>query len=143
VFFWAFLRSAYCLVRGPLCKTFSKMFKRLYSTSFQNILTTTTGRVALITLNRPKALNALNTPLMLELNQALQSYDKDDSIGCIVLTGSLKAFAAGADIKEMKDLEFIENYKRDFLKDWTGISKTRKPVVAAVNGFALGGGCEV
>lgn len=114
------------------------MFRRLYSTSYENILTSTQGRVALITLNRPKALNALNTPLMIDLNKALQEFDGDESIGAIVLTGSDKAFAAGADIKEMKDRGFIENYKTDFLKDWTGITRIRKPVLAAVNGFALG-----
>ena len=97
----------------------------------------------MVTLNRPKALNALNTPLMLELNEALSKFDTDDSVGAMVITGSEKAFAAGADIKEMKDLDFVPNYKKNFLGDWTGIASIRKPVIAAVNGFALGGGCEV
>jgi enoyl-CoA hydratase/carnithine racemase len=110
---------------------------------YQNILTSQKGRVAVVTLNRPKALNALNSALMKELNEALREYDSDDSVGAIVVTGSEKAFAAGADIKEMKDLDFVSNYKNNFLNDWTGITSIRKPVIAAVNGFALGGGCEV
>jgi enoyl-CoA hydratase/carnithine racemase len=113
------------------------------SNSFENIIVTTKGRVGIIQLNRPKALNALNTPLMIELNQALNSFDANESIGAIVLTGSEKAFAAGADIKEMKDLNFISNFKNNFLNNWTGVASTRKPVLAAVNGFALGGGCEL
>ncbi|KAI9349056.1 ClpP/crotonase-like domain-containing protein [Obelidium mucronatum] len=80
---------------------------------------------------------------MKDLNDALTAFDKDDSVGAMVVTGSEKAFAAGADIKEMKDLEFISCYKNNFLGDWTGITSIRKPIIAAVNGFALGGGCEV
>ncbi|KAF8348168.1 enoyl-CoA hydratase [Amanita rubescens] len=99
--------------------------------------------VTLITLNRPKALNALSSPLFKELNQALADADNDSSVGAIVLTGSEKAFAAGADIKEMKDKEFADVYKTDFLEEWTRLSRIRKPIIAAVSGYALGGGCEL
>ncbi|GAA5993031.1 hypothetical protein JCM10908_003067 [Rhodotorula pacifica] len=99
--------------------------------------------VSQITLNRPKALNALNSTLFHELNSALRSFSNDDSIRCVVLTGSEKAFAAGADIKEMKDKQFAEVYKGDFLAHWTELSQFRKPIVAAVSGYALGGGCEL
>ncbi|THH14799.1 hypothetical protein EW146_g5577 [Bondarzewia mesenterica] len=94
--------------------------------------------VGLITLNRPKALNALSSPLFLELNEALAELDADDAIGAIVLTGSERAFAAGADIKEMKDKQFSETYKSRFLENWTQVTNLRKPVIAA-----LGGGCEL
>ncbi|KAJ3044795.1 Fatty acid oxidation complex subunit alpha [Rhizophlyctis rosea] len=118
---------------------------RAYSSGKQyaNILTEEKGRVAIITLNRPKALNALNSPLMKDLNDALRSYDSDPGIGAIIITGNEKAFAAGADIKEMKPLTFIDNFKNNFIGDWTGVSNIRKPIIAAVNGFALGGGCEL
>lgn len=99
--------------------------------------------VVLITLNRPKALNALCSPLFAELNQAFLEADADDSVGAMVLTGSEKAFAAGADIKEMQDKEYSDVFKTRFLEDWTQLSKTRKPVIAAVSGYALGGGCEL
>ncbi|KAG5638806.1 hypothetical protein H0H81_010035 [Sphagnurus paluster] len=99
--------------------------------------------VALITLNRPKALNALCSPLFAELNQALREADEDTSVSAIVLTGSEKAFAAGADIKEMKDLEFSHVYKNRFLEDWAEMTRIRKPIIAAVSGYALGGGCEL
>ncbi|KAF9467348.1 ClpP/crotonase-like domain-containing protein [Collybia nuda] len=99
--------------------------------------------VALITLNRPKALNALCSPLFVELNQALKDLDNDASVGAVVLTGSEKAFAAGADIKEMKDKEFADAYKNRFLEDWADMTKIRKPIIAAVSGYALGGGCEL
>ncbi|GAA6013626.1 hypothetical protein JCM10207_004795 [Rhodosporidiobolus poonsookiae] len=99
--------------------------------------------VSLITLNRPKALNALNSTLFHELNSALATLSTDDSVGAVVLTGSDKAFAAGADIKEMKDKQFAEVYKGDFLAHWTELSRFRKPIVAAVSGYALGGGCEL
>ncbi|KAJ6558507.1 enoyl-CoA hydratase [Mycena vulgaris] len=99
--------------------------------------------VALITLNRPKALNALCSPLFTELNQAFLEADADDTVGAIVLTGSEKAFAAGADIKEMQHKEYSEVFKTRFLEDWTALSQTRKPIIAAVSGYALGGGCEL
>ncbi|KAF8893941.1 ClpP/crotonase-like domain-containing protein [Infundibulicybe gibba] len=98
--------------------------------------------VALITLNRPKALNALSSPLFVEINTALAQADADPEVGAIVLTGSEKAFAAGADIKEMKDKDYVDVYRNNFLENWS-FSKIRKPVIAAVSGYALGGGCEL
>ena len=101
-------------------------------------------QVGVITLHRPKALNALNAPLMDELGQALKAFDADESIGCIVITGSEKAFAAGADIAAMAKFEFSQVYKDDFIsRNWEVIRSVRKPVIAAVSGFALGGGCEL
>jgi len=101
-------------------------------------------KVAIITLNRPKQLNALNDQLMTELGQALQAFDADPAIGCIVLTGSEKAFAAGADIGGMANYSFADVYKGDFItRNWEAIRSIRKPVIAAVSGFALGGGCEL
>ncbi len=112
--------------------------------SYEFITTAVKGRVALITLNRPKQLNALNAKLMQELAAALYGFDADDGIGAIVLTGSEKAFAAGADIGAMKDWDFLEVYKSDYVtRDWEHIRNIRKPVVAAVAGYALGGGCEL
>ncbi|KAI9193065.1 ClpP/crotonase-like domain-containing protein [Polychytrium aggregatum] len=111
--------------------------------SYEHILSSTKGRVGLITLNRPKALNALCTPLMHELNDALGKFDSDENIGSIVITGSERSFAAGADIKEMSNLHFPDTYSRNFLADWTAINSVRKPIIAAVNGYALGGGCEL
>ncbi|KDQ27962.1 hypothetical protein PLEOSDRAFT_1040766 [Pleurotus ostreatus PC15] len=99
--------------------------------------------VSLITLNRPRALNALCSPLFVELNDALRKADEDPEVGAIVLTGSERAFAAGADIKEMKDKEFSDVYKNNFLENWATMTKIRKPIIAAVSGFALGGGCEL
>jgi enoyl-CoA hydratase len=112
--------------------------------TYQNILVSNNERVGLITLNRPKALNALNDDLMNELGEALLSLDADESIGCIVITGSEKAFAAGADISMMAKYGFMDVYKGDYItRNWETIRKIRKPVIAAVSGFALGGGCEL
>ncbi len=111
--------------------------------AFENILIEKTGGVAVVRYNRPQALNALNGKLMAELSQALAELDADDSVRCLILTGSEKAFAAGADIKEMKDRSFMDVYKTDFITaTWEQISKVRKPIIAAVAGYALGGGCE-
>ncbi|WP_037079510.1 enoyl-CoA hydratase [Neorhizobium vignae] len=111
--------------------------------SYETLLTETRGAVALITLNRPKALNALNSTVMAELTEVLAAFGKDEAIGAIVLTGSEKAFAAGADIKEMQGIDFVEAYVNDFISGWEAIAATRKPMIAAVSGFALGGGCEL
>jgi enoyl-CoA hydratase len=112
--------------------------------AYENILVEKTGAVAVIRLNRPKAMNALNAALMAEMAQALAELEADDGVRCLVLTGSDKAFAAGADIKEMKDRTFMDVYKTDFITaTWEQLSKTRKPVIAAVAGYALGGGCEI
>jgi len=113
------------------------------SASYKNILVEKRGKVALLTLNRPKALNALNSELMGELQDAMTNLDADTGIGAFVLTGSEKAFAAGADIKEMSSKSFVDTYKGNWLSNWSSISRLRKPVIAAVNGYALGGGCEV
>jgi enoyl-CoA hydratase len=111
--------------------------------TYANIIVETHGRVGLIRLNRPQSLNALNQALIDELNVALGLFEKDAEIGAIVLTGSDKAFAAGADIKEMRSKSYMEAYLDDFLTSWEGVSRARKPIIAAVAGFALGGGCEV
>ena len=100
-------------------------------------------RVCLVRLNRPQALNALNTELIDELNQALDVFEADAELGCLVLTGSDKAFAAGADVKEMQAKTYMEAYLEDFISKWERLTRTRKPVIAAVAGFALGGGCEL
>ena len=111
--------------------------------SYEHIILDRTERVAKITLNRPKALNALNSDLIAELNAALDDLEADEAIGAIVLTGSEKAFAAGADIKEMQSKSFIDAETGDFIGPWSRITKCRKPVIAAVAGYALGGGCEL
>ncbi|KAI8360770.1 ClpP/crotonase-like domain-containing protein [Blakeslea trispora] len=111
--------------------------------SYTHILTETKGKVGLITLNRPKALNALCSDLFTEINDALRYYDNNDNIGAVVITGSKKAFAAGADIKEMKDNSFVDTYKQNFLGHWAEMTDIKKPIIAAVNGYALGGGCEL
>ncbi len=112
--------------------------------SEQLVLIRTEGRVGILTLNRPKELNALNSALMDELGAALTAFDADPDIGCIVLTGSEKAFAAGADIGAMATYTFADVYKSDYItRNWETIRSVRKPVIAAVSGFALGGGCEL
>jgi enoyl-CoA hydratase len=112
--------------------------------AYEHILVDTRGRVGLVTLNRPKALNALNDALMDELGAVLLAFDADDSIGAIVITGNEKAFAAGADIGAMKDWGYMEVYKTEYItRNWETIRKVRKPVIAAVAGYALGGGCEL
>ncbi len=111
---------------------------------YENIIVETRGRVGLITLNRPKALNALNDALIDELSRALDLFEDDEGISAIVITGSEKAFAAGADIVAMKDWGYMDVYKPDYIsRNWERVKKCRKPVIAAVAGFALGGGCEL
>jgi enoyl-CoA hydratase len=111
--------------------------------TYQNIIVETKGRVGIIRLNRPQALNALNRALIAELSAAIDAFEADDAVGCIVITGNDKAFAAGADIKEMADKTFIEAFMGNFVGNWDRASHARKPIVAAVAGFALGGGCEL
>ena len=110
--------------------------------SYETILVETRGKVGLITLNRPQALNALNSTLLGEVNQALDAFEADAGIGCIVVTGSEKAFAAGADIKEMSIRSYPQNYVDDPFAGWDRVANRRKPMIAGVAGFALGGGCE-
>ncbi|MGX6570134.1 enoyl-CoA hydratase [Cupriavidus necator] len=111
---------------------------------YENILVETRGRVGLVTLNRPKALNALNDALMDELGAALTAFDQDEGIGAIAITGSERAFAAGADIGMMAKYSFMDVYKGDYItRNWETIRKIRKPVIAGVAGYALGGGCEL
>ena len=113
-------------------------------TAYQNIKTETKGRVGIIRLDRPKALNALCADLVRELGHALDAFEADPNIGCMVLTGSDKAFAAGADIKEMKDQTYQDVFLKDFITvGWEKVSQVRKPIIAAVAGYALGGGCEM
>ncbi len=111
--------------------------------AYENILVETDGGVGVIRLNRPKALNALNDALIAEVSEALDGFEADAAIGCIVITGSEKAFAAGADIKEMAELNYPHTSMADFFSGWEKVSGRRKPMVAAVAGFALGGGCEL
>lgn len=111
---------------------------------YENIIVERKDAVGVITLNRPKALNALSGALMAELQRALVDLDGDDEIGCMVITGSEKAFAAGADIKEMQSKTYMDAYLEDFITvHWEYVSKVRKPIIAAVSGYALGGGCEI
>jgi enoyl-CoA hydratase len=111
--------------------------------TYHTIELETHGRAGLVRLHRPDALNALNAELIGELEHALTNFEANADIGCVVLTGSPKAFAAGADIKEMRDKNFTDAYFSDFLARWDCVARLRKPIIAAVNGFALGGGCEL
>src|SRR5580700_8638927 len=111
--------------------------------TYANVIVETHGAVGLIRLNRPQVLNALSAALIEDLNAALEVFESEPAIGAIVLTGSEKAFAAGADIKEMQDKTFAEAFVGDFISRWENVAKARKPIIAAVAGFALGGGCEI
>jgi enoyl-CoA hydratase len=111
--------------------------------AYQNIIVEILDRVGLVRLNRPEVLNALNGALIGELDLALETFERDGNIGCVVVTGSEKAFAAGADIKEMQAKTFPEVYLENFLANWDRAASARKPIIAAVGGFALGGGCEL
>ena len=112
--------------------------------AYETLITEVEGHVATITLNRPDAMNAFNNQLMDELTAALDTFEADDEVGCIIITGSKKAFEAGADIKEMRELNYMDAYYRDFITvNWERATRCRKPVIAAVAGYALGGGCEL
>ena len=111
--------------------------------AYETIIAEVRGKVGLITLNRPKALNALNSKVLSELVEALGAFDGDAAIGAIVVTGSEKAFAAGADIKEMQSKSYVEAFLGDFFSGWDDVGRVRKPIIAAVAGYALGGGCEL
>ena len=111
--------------------------------AYQNIIVETKGRVGIIRLNRLSALNALSPALVAELSQAIDAFEADDAIGCLLITGNDKAFAAGADIKEMAEKSFFNAFMGHFAADWDRAARARKPIVAAVGGFALGGGCEL
>lgn len=114
-----------------------------YDTAYETILVEGKGRTALVTLSRPKALNALSLDVMTEVVAATEALDRDPDVGCIVLTGSAKAFAAGADIKEMAPQSYLDMYLSDWFTAWDRLGQLRTPTLAAVSGFALGGGCEL
>jgi len=134
---------------GSLLRNFCKATcgsRFMSSETYENIIVEkkgANGSVGLIQLNRPKALNALCDALMNDVNDALAKFADDKDVGCIVLTGSQKAFAAGADIKEMKDKTLVDCVSGNFLEHWSQVAENRKPIIAAVNGYALGGGCEL
>jgi enoyl-CoA hydratase len=111
--------------------------------AYQNIVVESRGKIGIIRLNRTQALNALNAALIDELTQAVQAFEADAGVACIIITGSEKAFAAGADIKEMADKSYMDAFMGDFAANWDALARARKPTVAAVAGFALGGGCEL
>jgi enoyl-CoA hydratase len=111
--------------------------------AYETIIVETRGKVGLVTLNRPKALNALNSAVLAEVLAAMQTFDANPRIGAMVITGSEKAFAAGADIKEMQSKSYVDAYLEDFFAGWEQFARIRKPVIAAVAGYALGGGCEL
>jgi enoyl-CoA hydratase len=111
--------------------------------SYQNIVVETQGRVGIIRLNRPQAINALNRALIVELGQAVDAHDADDAVGCLLITGNDKAFAAGADIGAMAEWSYQKVYADNYIMSWESVKQTRKPVIAAVAGYALGGGCEL
>lgn len=113
------------------------------ASKYSNIIAEKKGKVGLVTLNRPKALNALCDPLIEELNDALKDFQNDPEVGSIIITGSPKAFAAGADIKEMADKSSVDMYTIEKFRTWEEITKIKKPIIAAVSGYALGGGCEL
>ena len=119
------------------------MTNTILAASYETILVEKRDRVALVSLNRPQALNALNQQVGLDLISAFEALDADAGIGCIVLTGSEKAFAAGADIKEMQSVDYATAFGKDLFANWEALTRIRKPVIAAVAGFALGGGCEL
>ena len=111
--------------------------------AYETIIVETRGKVGLVMLNRPKALNALNSQVLADLLAACRTFEADGSVGAIVVTGSQKAFAAGADIKEMQSKSFVGAYMEDFFSGWEDFTRIRKPIIAAVSGYALGGGCEL
>jgi enoyl-CoA hydratase len=111
--------------------------------SHETIIVETKGKVGIVRLNRPQALNALNAKVNAELSAALDAFEADDKIACVIITGNEKAFAAGADIKEMQAKSYMDAFKSDFAANWDRVARMRKPVIAAVAGFALGGGCEL
>ncbi|RUU11944.1 enoyl-CoA hydratase [Mesorhizobium sp. M7A.T.Ca.TU.009.01.3.2] len=111
--------------------------------AYETIITETHGKVGLITLNRPQALNALNSQILTEVVAAVNGFSADPGVGAMVITGSEKAFAAGADIKEMQSISYADAYVQDFFVGWEELTRARKPIIAAVAGYALGGGCEL
>jgi len=142
--FRPFVVSSSLLTSKPVFSSQSRFFTTEKPAGpYEHILVEKRGAIGLITLNRPKALNALCGPLISEVITVLKQFDQDKEIGCVVLTGNQKAFAAGADIKEMASLTYMDTYKHNMFCNFSEISKSRKPIIAAVNGFALGGGCEL